>query len=395
MDNEKRRMLFTIQWHITSLCPNRCKHCYIDDKIDDSVTFEQFQSAYNRICAFEKECNICINNYNITGGDPLLNPHIRKILSLLAEDGREITILGTPESLSETNIAMLKAYGIRHYQLSLDGMEGTHDKIRGQGSFQRTLCAVQRLTKNQIWPSIMYTVNSLNYHELVPLIKYLDEQKLTVSLTYDFMVGYFNHNFDMPNMLQPNEAEQVVRDYDNICNLLEHNNSTVKLLRKCPFNKLIAGLSERRINRHIENFPFCDGCACGLYQLAILPNGDAYPCRRLPIKVGNIYSDTFYEIFQNNETMKQLRDSKSYTYCCDCMYFNVCRGCPAVSFFLCNDPFAQNPYCIYKEVVPTPHDTICQTIDDIMQCEPNLKMNMRKEDYWLRLVKIYQKIATQ
>ena len=75
-----------------------------------------------------------IDSYSITGGDPLLNPDVWWLISELRRDKKKVTILGVPETITEVNIKKMKSLEIDSYQVSLDGMEKTHDKIRGRGS---------------------------------------------------------------------------------------------------------------------------------------------------------------------------------------------------------------------------------------------------------------------
>ena len=68
-------------------------------------------------------------------------------------------------------------------------------------------------------------------------------------------------------------------------------------------------------------FSVCDGCYNGICSVSILPNGDVYPCRRLPIKVGNLLTESFEDILHAN--------SSCASCACGCVGF---QSCPAFLF---------------------------------------------------------------
>ena len=382
-------MALTIQWQLTSLCSNRCKHCYIPEYYDDSVSYEKFLEAYGKILDFEEKYNVNVSQYVLTGGDPFMNKDFWRILDLLCD--KSIAILGIPERVTCENIHKLKKMNVKHYQVSLDGLPETHDKIRGIGSFERTLKSVKKLAEYGISHNIMYTVNALNYTELIPLIKYLDELGICTDFTFDFMVENFNCR-DEGMMIEATQAFDLIEDYGEISLNLRQKNSTVKLREKCNLSKVWLLKNQVISNKEGLEETFCDGCSNGLYGLAILPNGDVYPCRRLGIKIGNLYEQTLEEIFLNNPIMKKFRDSSSYKYCCDCRYFNVCRGCPAISYAWTGDMFARNPYCNMKETMKQIKSICCTDIESIMMCAPNRVRNMSKTEYLLYLIRRHQNI---
>ena len=58
-------------------------------------------------------------------------------------------------------------------QISLDGLQETHDFIRGSGSFEKTMKTIKQLYDNDVRFYIHFVYNSKNYKELYELKKYL------------------------------------------------------------------------------------------------------------------------------------------------------------------------------------------------------------------------------
>ena len=48
------------------------------------------------------------------------------------------------------------------------------------------------------------------------------------------------------------------------------------------------------------------GCSTAYDSLTILPNGDVFPCRRLPINVGNVTEQTLYDIWYSSDVLWNL-----------------------------------------------------------------------------------------
>ena len=70
----------------------------------------------------------------ITGGDPILHPQFWNLLEKIKIKGWKTAILGNPFHLTEENCKKMYYYGVRKYQLSLDGLKETHDRIRQNGN---------------------------------------------------------------------------------------------------------------------------------------------------------------------------------------------------------------------------------------------------------------------
>jgi len=130
---------------------------------------------------------------SFTGGDPLLRMDFFQILKETVKKGINFNILGNPHLLDKTTIKLLKKYKITGYQMSLDGLEKTHDNIRQKGSFQLTMNAFKLLKDNDIRTICMYTLSKSNFNDLIPLIKYMlnSIDKCKISFTKIFIQRLF------------------------------------------------------------------------------------------------------------------------------------------------------------------------------------------------------------
>jgi len=81
-----------------------------------------------------------------------------------------------------------------------------------------------------------------------------------------------------------------------------------------------------------SSFP-TGGCAAGVSGLTILPDGTVTPCRRLPVPIGNVRTDSLREIWSTSEVLNSLRDRSRYDgKCGTCNRWSACRGCRAIAY---------------------------------------------------------------
>ena len=167
---------FSFQWHITDDCDQRCKHCYIfaenNCKKLDSMDWEQMLEVVKN-CEDFCETYDRIPYFYITGGDPILHPHFWDLMELMKEKGYSFTLMGNPFHLTADVCKRLKECGCQKYQMSIDGLEETHDWFRKPGSFKTTLENVKLLGDAGIRTVIMTTVSGKNIDEVNDIVKIL------------------------------------------------------------------------------------------------------------------------------------------------------------------------------------------------------------------------------
>jgi len=209
---------FHVQWHITSRCGNRCRHCYMfnsatyDHESTHTLGLKQLLRILDDFRAFEEKWGADIGDFFITGGDPLLYKGWEKLVEKLRQRGKRVSLMGNPETLTDDRVARLADFGVRSFQMSLDGLERTHDFVRAKGSFGRTVDKLDLLASRGMQGNIMFTLFPHNARELVPLMRHL--AKKTPASVFAFDVGCFVGNAaDGGRKFGPREIRDVFRDY--------------------------------------------------------------------------------------------------------------------------------------------------------------------------------------
>lgn len=164
---------FSMQWHITDRCDQRCKHCYIYEGKDKKCSMELDLNTLNLILEdFISSCKQLGKEpfLVITGGDPLLYEGIWNFLEILKKNKIHFGLLGNPFHLNYDVVKKLEDLGCINFQMSLDGLRETHDYIRKPGSFDATLDALKYFEGSKIKTAIMTTVSKTNIAEIPELV---------------------------------------------------------------------------------------------------------------------------------------------------------------------------------------------------------------------------------
>lgn len=275
----------------------------------------------------------------ITGGDPILHPQFWALMDIVKERRIPFTILGNPFHLDDDVCSRLKQSGCRQYQLSLDGLESTHDRIRRPGSFRETLDAIPVIQRHNIAAAIMTTVSRWNYLEVPPLIDVVVEHNADVFA----FARYCPDHTSRASCCSPEEYHRMME----LCwdKFQQYKDSNTYFSLKDHLWTLFQ--YERGLFRP-ESYPDDEivygGCNCGNGHFTILSDGSCYACRRMESKVGNALTDDLYALFTGDK-MDAYRVYEKFQKCSKCALLRFCRGCPAVAKGYHGSMYAPDPEC--------------------------------------------------
>lgn len=345
----------SIQWHITTNCNNRCKHCYMFDsetyyeERKNTLSLKSLIHIMNDIESFENKYGANISHFSITGGDPLLREDWKQFLLELKHRKKIISLMGNPDTLSEENIDDLFNIGIASFQMSLDGLETTHDTFRSKGSFNNTIDKIELLENYGIHTNIMFTLYPNNLNELIPLMRFLATKTKVSSFSFD--IGCFIGNAsELKNNLNHKDIQNIFHRYVLEKKRIYNAGRKIVIAEKSNLFKLTNFENGGYYPITSNSYSVISGCLAGWVCIPILSDGTVLPCRRLPIKIGKMPEQSFENIFLESTLLKKLRRKTSFQECGNCSFYQVCRGCPAYVYSLTGDPFAKNPICFRKRI---------------------------------------------
>jgi radical SAM protein with 4Fe4S-binding SPASM domain len=304
---------FVLQWHLSENCNLKCLHCYQENHQPIQLKYEKLVEIYNQYKDLLKKLKIK-GHINITGGEPLCNPYLFKLLDLIKKDQDLISfsILTNGTLITDTIAKKIKSYNPYYVQVSLEGGKKTNDYIRGKNTYEMIARGIQNLKKYDIFTSISFTATKINYKEFPKVVKYA--RKYNVNNVWSDRYIPLGDSEDKNLMLNYEET----RDYLNIMNKernklkrLKNNHTTISMHRALQFQ--------------MTN-DFAYGCTAGDTLLTVMENGDLVPCRRMPVVVGNLFKDNMWNLYKNNKFLKELRKNKIPDDCKDCEHSDLCHG---------------------------------------------------------------------
>lgn len=349
-------------WETTKACKLTCRHCRadaIEKSLPGELSTQEAKALIDEIWSFGKPYPIII----FTGGDALMRKDLGVVMRYAAERG--MTFAVSPSAtplLTESAIAGIKKSGAFGISISLDGMMGTHEAIRGvEGTWERSIEAIKSAVSLGLKVQINTCVMKSNVGELPELfsaVKTLGAQIWEV---------FFLMNVGRGNSVEPLGPEEC----EDVCNFLYDASFYGVVVRtvEAPFFRRV--VSERSAGKPAPETALYTRMANGLSRACGQPSspltahtkgtgdgkgivfvshdGGIYPGGFLPVSRGNVKKDSLRDIYAKDELFIKLRDAKSFSgKCGKCEYNSVCGGSRARAFAETGNPLAEDTSCIFQ-----------------------------------------------
>jgi radical SAM protein with 4Fe4S-binding SPASM domain len=283
------------------------------------------------------------SSFTVTGGEPFLRSDFSAILAALNQKGFDTYILTNGTLISRERARELADLGVRGVQISLEGPEHIHDSIRGAGSFAASMNGIQNILSSGIELTLNTTLSEINatyFMDMISLASALGAQKLGFSR----LVPSGGGKQLIGRMLSKTAVEDL---YSKIFSL---NTGDLKIVTGDPVASQYRSPDQSAYGSSAPS----GGCAAGVSGLTIMPDGTVTPCRRLPMPIGNVRTDSLREIWASSEVLNSLRDKTLYQgRCGGCSRWASCRGCRAIAFATAgtgdmNACLAEDPQCFLE-----------------------------------------------
>jgi radical SAM protein with 4Fe4S-binding SPASM domain len=272
---------------------------------------------------------------NVTGGEPFVRADFPDLLDAFRREKEylDVGILTNGTFLDEPTVRRLRKLGVAWVQVSLEGGRETNDRIRGPGAFDRTLLALKHLVRERVPSAISFTAHRGNFREFPDVAQ--TGRELGVTLVWaDRLIPYGRGSELREQLLSPEETLEFFE------------------IMYASHNDAARGFCRTKIAMH-RALQFLVGggrpyqCGAGNWLVTIQPNGDLYPCRRMPVRVGNVMETPLVELYEESDLFRALRVRDRVSEGCEaCRYAQECRGgLRCLSYALTGDPFEADPGC--------------------------------------------------
>lgn len=323
------KMPMHMVWLSTNVCNARCLHCSSNSSVrtPDELKREEVFSLIDQLA------EVGVVDLAISGGEPLLRHDIFEIISYARGRGLSVGLGSNGATLTPRQAGLLASSGINRFQVSLDGFEEQHDRLRQwPGLFKRALSTLNTVADLGIRTHVCFTINRLNFTHIEMFAEFLCTTRVRrLNLSRYVPTGRGRDFLD----LDLEEWQRVLR----MCvDLRDRFSGQLEIVTHLAQQILV--------DDEIQQMPGYAGCQAGSAQGCVTANGTVLPCVLLPIPVGNIRTSSFEEIWSNSPVIKSLqgRDSLSGE-CGSCSFKRKCGGCRAVAFAKTGDFLASDPRC--------------------------------------------------
>jgi radical SAM protein with 4Fe4S-binding SPASM domain len=324
---------FWLQWHLTDRCDGQCRHCYVTARRPDLPADAQ-RIILDRYLGFLRRRGQP-GRLQLAGGEPLLAPGLERVLDVAATEGIPARVLTGGRPVTPERAADLAARGVKVVQVSVEGTVAQHEALRGPGSHAVARAACERLTAAGIEVTVASTVHAGNPGALAALRRDFHGLARRVHGARLVPVGRAEH------LEAPLLGRRAWRAEMRAAVVAPVRPGAPELLLKDP---TWVGLTLG--GREACDLPTVGGCSAGYAGLCVDTDGTAYPCRRLPVPVGNLLTDEIEDVLAH-PLMVALRDrDRLQGRCGRCGLRWQCGGCRAVAAAVHGgEPLAEDPQC--------------------------------------------------
>jgi len=344
------------QWHITERCNNRCGHCYQEDYSEEELQFKDLMKILNQfkdlLNLWSKAKGHCVRGHvRVTGGEPFVREDFLDLLDVISRDREYFSFsILTNGSFIDANMARrLRRLHPASVQVSIDGAESTHDKIRGYGDFDRTVSGVKHLVREGIYTAISFTAHRANFREFADVAR-LGRRSGAARVWGDRLVPWGAGKAFKERVLTPTETREFFEIMHNAS--IEANRWWFRWFKFKWFKQCEITMHRALQFLVVGGKPY--HCAAGDTLVTVQPNGDLYPCRRMPIRVGNLMETRLAELYYKSDLLRALRDRYRISEGCQgCFYARLCRGgLKCLSYSMTGNPFNADPGCWHAGRMP-------------------------------------------
>ncbi len=336
----------SVIWELTYNCNLRCKHCLVSAGIplQNELSLEEIKKIIGQLAQMK------VFSITFSGGEPLLRKDFFEILRYASKLNIGVKFSTNGTLVNDQVIKELDSINVFAVQISIDGIEKTHDTFRGvSGSFKKTIKALKKFVDAGYWIIVSTMMTKHNLNEIKPLLELAISLKAATFKISSFIpTGRGRKNIEELSLSQleiKNLAKEMIElknKYKDIIQM-DIDGTYSWLFEKSPTNSRIIIGGARRL-----------GCSAGRSQLVISPDGKIFPCPFLQDFIaGDLRKERLKDIWRKSEVFNIFRNiKKEYLKgkCKTCKYtpYFCSGGCRAAAYVKTKDFYAEDPFCWYK-----------------------------------------------
>lgn len=343
-----------IVWNSTRACNLTCRHCYASAGAEPAADELTTQEGFELIDQLE-ELNVPV--LLLSGGEPLIRPDVFDLIAYAREKGIRVT-LSTNGTLIDKKVARkLKDLGVSYVGISLDGLEETNDRFRGQkGAFKRALKGIRNCLELDQKVGLRFTITRANYQDIPGIFKLLEQENIPRVCFYHLVAsGRGERLGSTPIPLA--EKREIIDDLIERTDQLLSNGGNQEILTVANHTDAIylyykfLQEDDPRAEQILKYIGLNQGNRSGQAIGCVDWLGDVHPDQfSFEHNLGNIRNERLVDIWRDNpaELLVKLRNREEYITgrCSKCSWFENCSGnFRARAEAVLDDYWASDPGC--------------------------------------------------
>ena len=166
-----------ISMNITKRCNLRCKQCFSDSGVvkDVELTTQEMYKLFDDMRE-NGTFFICIG-----GGEPLTRPDLLDILEYGKNKQLAVSIVSNGLLFTKQLIEQLNTKDLDTIWISFDGEKENHEYLRGRGTFDKTVEAVELISKySNAKKAIRMSINKHNLDDYKQVLKIAEDYNFDI-----------------------------------------------------------------------------------------------------------------------------------------------------------------------------------------------------------------------
>lgn len=337
-------------WEITLKCNLACSHC----GSRAGETRENELSTEEAFDLIHQMADIGITEVTLIGGEAFLRKDWLELAAEIVRCGMRCSMTTGGYGISASTARKMAEAGFTSVSVSVDGLEETHDELRGKpGAFRSALRTMGHLRDAGIIFTANTQINRRSAPQLPALYEVLDAAGFAVwQLQLTVPMGNAADRADL--LLQPYELLDLYPVLGTLAERALKDGRRVQAGNNVgyygPYERLFRGFGAEDAAWY--------GCQAGVSALGIEADGTIKGCPSLPTEAyrgGNVRSRALRDIVYNAETLK-FNESQGteegtkhlWGFCAGCRYASLCRGGCSWTAHVFFNRRGNNPYCHHR-----------------------------------------------
>lgn len=357
----------SIRLEITSKCNLRCAYCHNLNYLNsnDDMTTEEILKLVSNL---KKSNNI--NKVLLTGGEPLLNKDILKIIEYISNLGIKVDMVTNATLLNDELIYKLGEAGLKRIRLSIDDINSVNTN-RSNINSQSIIKKIKKIVEyGKIQVCIHTVATTENVEDLYNLYKTILDSGARRWRVFD--VGYQGgiiknkKKIDLKNYYKKliASSKTIIKDYlDN--NHINDLDIEINNIFKTSF--LTMNVDDYKDFSYEESYKkIMNQSPCNYvtnHQLTIRSNGDATLCQYFRNPIYHTVNGKM--VSSNVKPVESTIKLKDINYCKNCKYVLNCKsGCRSRALYFTNDIREPDPTAcvlhkyVCEEIIPILPDNV-------------------------------------